>query len=213
MADQSGPAGRGLAGPEAYVIGQVLAEPVGQVLVSPGGRELAAEVAQSQLVDLDHPVAADRIFLPGHRPGEHPLDVRVTLLRRPGDATDQGRDRQVRLHPVPIRRAAKDGSRTGGSGGDVVADAEGDLHRRRLGVVPGRQRGGAKGRLAQLVGGHWVGQQRDAPNQRLGCIHRPGIWHAGGSEKVVEPPAALQAALGNPYRCGGVGDACSNLVG
>jgi len=35
MVDQSGPAGRGLAGPEAYVFGQVLAEPVGQVLVSP----------------------------------------------------------------------------------------------------------------------------------------------------------------------------------
>src|SRR5829696_498080 len=35
MVDQSGPAGRCLAGPEAYVIGQVLAEPVGQVLVSP----------------------------------------------------------------------------------------------------------------------------------------------------------------------------------
>ena len=28
MVDQSGPAGRGLAGPEAHVIGQVLAEPV-----------------------------------------------------------------------------------------------------------------------------------------------------------------------------------------
>ena len=46
-----------------------------------------------------------------------------------------------------------------------------------------------------LVGGHWVGQQRDAPHQRLGCIHRPGIWHAGGSEKVVEPPAALQGVV------------------
>ena len=31
MVDQSGPAGRGLAGPEAQVIGQVLAEPVGEV--------------------------------------------------------------------------------------------------------------------------------------------------------------------------------------
>jgi hypothetical protein len=39
MINQSGPAGRGLAGPEAYVIGQVLAEPVGQILVSPGGRK------------------------------------------------------------------------------------------------------------------------------------------------------------------------------
>ena len=35
MADQSGPAGRGLAGPEAHVIGQVLAEPVGEVLACP----------------------------------------------------------------------------------------------------------------------------------------------------------------------------------
>src|SRR5215212_9648632 len=57
--------------------------------------------------------------------------------------------------------------------------------------VPGLQRGGTKGRLARLVGGHWVGQQRDAPEQRLGCIHRPGIWNTGGSEKVVESPAPL----------------------
>ena len=27
------------------------------------------------------------------------------------------------------------------------------------------------------------------------CIHRPGIWHAGGSEEVVEPPAALQGVV------------------
>jgi hypothetical protein len=88
MVDQAGPAGRGLAGPEAYVIGQFLAEPVSEVGQSPGGRELAAEVAQCHLVDLDYPVAADRTFLPGRRPGEHAVDVGVGLLRRPGDATD-----------------------------------------------------------------------------------------------------------------------------
>ncbi len=47
VVDQSGPAGRGLAGPEARVIGQVLTEPVGEVGLSPRRRELAAEVAQA----------------------------------------------------------------------------------------------------------------------------------------------------------------------
>src|SRR5215207_5206961 len=53
--------------------------------MSPGGREVAAEVCQGQLVDLDDPVAADLIC---HRPGEHAVDVRVGLFRGAGDAPD-----------------------------------------------------------------------------------------------------------------------------
>ena len=88
MVDESGPAGRGLAGREAKVIGQVLAEPVSQLWPVPRRTGLAAEVDQSHLVDLDHLVAADRTFLPGHRLGEDAVHVRVALLRRPGDAMD-----------------------------------------------------------------------------------------------------------------------------
>ena len=44
---------------------------------------------------------------------------------------------------------------------------------RRLGVGPRVWRRGDRKRLARLVGGSRVGQQRDAPDQRLGCIHGP----------------------------------------
>ena len=42
---------------------------------------------------------------------------------------------------------------------------------RRLGVGPRVWWRGDRKRLARLVGGSRVGQQRDAPDQRLGCIH------------------------------------------
>ena len=57
--------------------------------------KLAAEVGEAELVDLDHAVLADRAFPPGHRSGEHPVDVGVGLLGGPGNVAEHRGNRQV----------------------------------------------------------------------------------------------------------------------
>ena len=56
---------------------------------------MAAEVGEAELVDLDHAFLADRAFPPGHRSGEHAVDVGVGLLGGPGDIAEHRGDRQV----------------------------------------------------------------------------------------------------------------------
>ena len=56
---------------------------------------MAAEVGEAELVDLDHAFLADGAFPPGHRSGEHPVDVGVGLLGRPGHVAEHRGNRQV----------------------------------------------------------------------------------------------------------------------
>ena len=56
---------------------------------------MAAEVGEAELVDLDHAFLADRAFPPGHRSGEHAVDVGVGLLGRPSHVAEHRGNRQV----------------------------------------------------------------------------------------------------------------------
>jgi hypothetical protein len=40
-----------------------------------------------------------------------------------------------------------------------------------------------------------IGWQHDAPQQRLAQVIKPVLWSVGGSEEVVESPAALQGLV------------------
>jgi hypothetical protein len=59
VVDEVGPAGACVAGLESGVGGDVHTEPVGQVVLSPRGREVAPEVVEGHLGDLEHAFPAE----------------------------------------------------------------------------------------------------------------------------------------------------------
>ena len=160
---------------------------------------MAAEVGEAELVDLDHAFVADGAFPPGHRSGEHAVDVGVGLLRRPSHITEHRGNRQVWFQVVvAIRRVSEAGF--GGRRDMWIWVGRGGcctFSGRRLACQgSGRSWGAActvrrQGRVPRRCATAAPGTD---PQPRHGCCC--------SAEEVFEPPAALQCVIdcGNQRR-------------
>jgi hypothetical protein len=97
---EGGPAVGGVAGLEAWVVGDVDAESFGEVGPAPTlWRVLGAVEVHCLPVHLEEPVAGDGADVPGVAPVQHLAYVLIRGLD--GAAVGQGEDREVGLH-VPV---------------------------------------------------------------------------------------------------------------
>ena len=157
---------------------------------------MAAVVGEAELVDLDHAFGANRAFPPGHRSGEHAVDVGVGLLGKPSHVAEHRGNRQVWFQVVVAVRWLGEG----GFGGrcDIwiwVGRGSCCTFRRewRAGVPQGIRPGTGVPFMPFILRVECHG---DAPQHRLALIDiRGGRLAAARADQVLEPPAALQSVI------------------